>query len=249
MACRRGWASWHVKPRVIRSLIVYGIKVHVGEVLSSLRQRIDQAVIAYTLPPADLGLYAVALTVANAPLIIVFTLANVAFPKISQQPTDGGKIAVFGRYLRFSIAIAASIVVVLWALIPWLLPWAFHEPFAPAVPIANILLIGTVPFAAKLLFQQALKAWDRSLVVGRAEIVGLSVAAIAISVLMPAFGLIGVAWSLVLSQLAAAAMMGYSVQRELNLSVVNLFIPTAEDFQLTREWLLQVRTRLGLRVG
>jgi O-antigen/teichoic acid export membrane protein len=249
MASRRGWMSWHVKPQVIRSLITYGIKVHVGEVLSSLRQRIDQAVIAYSLPPADLGLYAVALTVANAPLIIVFTLANVAFPKITQQPTTGGKVAVFGRYLRFSLAIAASTVVVLWILVPWLLPWAFHEPFAPAVPIANILLIGTLPFAAKLLFQQALKAWDRSLVVGRAEIVGLSVAVIAIVVLMPAFGLIGVAWSLVLSQFAAAAMMGYSVQRELHLPVMRLFVPTAEDWQLTREWVLQVRTRLGLRVG
>jgi O-antigen/teichoic acid export membrane protein len=249
MAGRRGWISWHVKPQVIRSLITYGVKVHVGEVLSSLRQRIDQAVIAYFLPPAELGLYAVALTVANAPLIIVFTLANVAFPKITQQPTPAGKLAVFGRYLRFSMVIAAGTVVALWILIPWLLPLAFGKPFGPAVPIANILLIGTLPFAAKLLFQQALKAWDRSLVVGRAEVVGLCVAIIAMSALMPAFGLIGVAWSLVLSQLAAAAMMGYSVRRELNLPVVSLFIPTSEDWQLTRDWVLQVRTRLGFRVG
>jgi O-antigen/teichoic acid export membrane protein len=249
MAGRRGWVSWHVKPQVLRSLITYGIKVHVGEVLSSLRQRIDQAVIAYFLPPAELGLYAVALTVANAPLIIVFTLANVAFPKITQQPTPAGKLAVFGRYLRFSLAIAAGTVVALWILIPWLLPLAFGQPFAPAVPIANILLVGTLPFAAKLLFQQALKAWDRSLVVGRAEIVGLSVAVIAMSGLMPAFGLIGVAWSLVLSQLAAAVMMGFSVRRELRLPVVSLFIPTAEDWQLTREWMLQARARLGFRVG
>jgi O-antigen/teichoic acid export membrane protein len=249
IAVRRGWASWHVKPGVIRSLIAYGIKVHVGEVLASLRQRVDQAVIAYSLPAADLGLYAVALTVANAPLILVFTLANVAFPKISQQTTDAGKLEVFGRYLRFSLAVAGGVIVVLWVLIPPLLPWAFGRPFAPAVPIANILLIGTLPFAAKLLFQQALKAWDRSLVVGRAEIVGLAVAVIAITILMPVFGLPGVAWSLVLSQCAAAAMMGYSVHRELRLPVLKLFVPTAQDWQLIREWTLQVRTRLRLPVG
>jgi Na+-driven multidrug efflux pump len=99
------------------------------------------------------------------------------------------------------------------------------------------------------MFQQALKAWDRSLIVGRAELVGLVVAVTLIAFLMPSFGLIGVAWSLVFSQLSAAAMMAFSLQRELRLPVVNLFIPTAQDWQLTREWILQVRTRLGLRVG
>jgi O-antigen/teichoic acid export membrane protein len=249
LIARRGWVSLQANYRVMRGLIIYGAKVHVGEIFYSLRQRIDQALISLWLPSADLGIYAVALTVANAPLIMVFTLANVAFPKISQQPTTGGKLEVFGRYLRFSMALALGLIVVLWAVVPWALPLVFRQPFAPAVPITNVLLLGTLPLAAKLMFQQALKAWDRSLVVSRAELAGLSAAILAISVLMPAFGLIGAAWSIVISQLAAALMMGFSLQRELRLPVASLFVPTAEDWQLTREWVLQVRTRLGLRIG
>lgn len=246
---RRGWTALLPRMDVMRSLLIYGVKVHVGEVLYSLRQRIDQAVISLLLPSADLGLYVVALTVANGPLILVFTLANVAFPKISQQETTGGKLAVFGRYLRFSLAMATATILFLWVVVPWLLPLLFGKPFAPAVPIANVLLLGTLPLAAKLMFQQALKAWDRSLVVGRAELVGLAVAVILITVLMPAFGLMGVAFSLVLSQLAAAATMGFSLQRELHLPLMKLFVPTAEDWQMTRDWLVKARMRLKVGNG
>jgi len=249
LIARKGWVSFRPRYRVMRGLVIYGAKVHVGEIFYSLRQRIDQALISLWLPTADLGIYAVALTVANAPLIMVYTLANVAFPKISQQAARGGKLEVFGRYLRFSLALALGLILVLWAVVPWLLPLVFKQPFAPAVPITNILLIGTLPLAAKLMFQQALKAWDRSLVVSRAELVGLAVAALAIVSLMPPFGLIGAAWSIVIAQFATALMLGFSLHRELRLPIMTLFAPTAEDWQLTREWILQVRARLGLRIG
>jgi O-antigen/teichoic acid export membrane protein len=249
LVARRGWLWLKPELAVMRSLVVYGVKVHVGEVFYSLRQRIDQALISLWLPAADLGIYAVALTVANGPLIMVYTLANVAFPKISQQQTDGGKVTVFGRYLRFSVGVALSLILMLLAVVPWLLPLVFGRAFAPAVAITNILLLGTLPLAIKLMFQQALKAWDRSLVISRAELFGLAVAVIAIFILLPAFGLVGAAWSLVLSQLATASMMGFSLYRELRLPVLKLFVPTMDDWLLSREWFAKVALRLKLRNG
>lgn len=244
LIARRGWLSFAADSDVIKGLLAYGIKVHVGEILYSLRQRLDQAVIALWLPSAELGLYVVALTVANGPLILVFTVANVAFPKISQQET-GGKLLVFGRYLRFAVAMAIGIIVVLWALVPWLLPLLFGPAFAPAVPIANILLLGTLPLAAKLMFQQALKAWDRPLIVSRAEAIGLVTAAALLAVLMPSFGLVGVAWSLVLSQLAAAGVMAWSLLHTLRIDLYNAATPTAEDWRMIRQWTGAVMARMG----
>ena len=240
---RRGWISWRPRLDVMKGLVAYGVKVHVGEILFSLRQRLDQAVISLWLPAADLGLYVVALTVANGPLILVHTLANVAFPKISQQETVSCKIVVFGRYLRFSMAIAVATIGTLMVLIPWLVPLLFGRPFAPAVPIAGVLLLGTAPLAAKLMFQQALKAWDRSLVISRAELIGLVTAAGLIAVLMPPFGLEGAAWSVVLSQVVTAGVMAVSLKRDLGLPIVRLFVPTADDWALSR---LFLRKCIGL---
>jgi antigen flippase len=240
LVARRGWLSWKTDIGVMRSLVTYGVKAHVGEVFYSLRQRLDQLLITLLLPLYDYGLYTVALTVANGPLITVYTLANVAFPKISQQPTVGGKIEVFGRYLRFSLFVALGLIVVLWIVVPFLLPIVFSRPFAAAIPTTNILLLGTLPLAAKLMFQQALKAWDRSLVVSRAELAGLVVTAVSIAALLPIFGITGAAWSLVLSQAATAAVLGYLVQRELRIPLLKLFVPTMGDWQLVRAWVAAV---------
>jgi O-antigen/teichoic acid export membrane protein len=237
LLARRGWIGWQARIETMRGLLGYGIKVHVGEMLNVVRQRLDQALVALWLPSADLGLYVVALTVANGPMILGFTIANVAFPKISQQTTDAGKRVVFGRYFRFSLAVALLAALGVAAVSDWLVPLLFGRPFAPASPIVHIMLIGLVPLAAKLMFMQALKAWDRSLVIGRAEGFGLVVAAAALALLLPRYGIYGAAWSLVAASFAAAGAMAVSLQRQLDIGVVALLRPTQDDWRLVGQFL------------
>lgn len=236
LAARRGWIGFSAEWSELRALLAYGIKVHVGELLNTIRQRLDQALVSLWLPAADLGLYVVALTVANAPQILVHTIANVAFPKISQQATPEGKLVVFGRYFRFAMATTFIIVALLAGLSGWLVPLLFGAPFAPSVPVTYILLLGALPFAAKLMFMQALKAWDRSLLISRAELYGLAVAAGALLLLLPRLGLAGAAWSLVAAQCVAAAAMAVSMSRDLGLAMRSLCRPSSDDWQLAVEF-------------
>ena len=243
LAAGRGWIGFSAEWSELRALLAYGIKVHVGELLNTLRQRLDQALVSLWLPASDLGLYVVALTVANAPQILVYTIANVAFPKISQQTTPEGKLVVFGRYFRFAMATTSATVAMLAGLSGWLVPLLFGAPFAPAVPVTYILLLGALPFAAKLMFIQALKAWDRSLLISRAELYGLAVAAGALVVLLPRLGLAGAAWSLVAAQCVAAAAMALSMTRHLGLGLGSLCRPTSDDWRLAVEFVQRLAGR------
>jgi O-antigen/teichoic acid export membrane protein len=237
LVARRGWLAIVPARGDLRALVVYGAKAHASEVLHSLRLKLDQAVVALLLVAADLGLYAVALTVANGPLILVQTAYNVAFPKISGQATREGKVLVFGRYLRLTLATVLAIDVVLIAVNHWLIPLLFGRAFAPAVHVANLLLIGLVPYAAKLMFAAALKAADRALAIPRAEIVGLIVIGPALFVLVPGFGLLGAAAASVLAQAASAVVLGLRLGRELELRPLQLMVPTREDVALLRGYL------------
>jgi O-antigen/teichoic acid export membrane protein len=232
LLARRGWIGFRVHWATIKGLLIYGAKVHVGEMLNSARQKIDQALVALWLPHADLGLYVVALTVANGPLILAQTLANLAFPKVSQQPEISGKILVFGRYFRFTIAVTVATTLILLVVNPWLVPLLFGRAFEPAALIANIMLIGLPAAAAKLLFIQALKSWDRSLIIGHAESIGLVAAAAALFALLPLFGIAGAACSLVIANVVAAAAMAVSLRRHLGLKLGTLLTPTADDWRL-----------------
>lgn len=232
---RRGWIGWSADRATLRGLVVYGAKVHVGELLNSARQKVDQALVAFWLPHLELGLYVVALTVANGPLILAQTLANLAFPKVSQQADPAGKTLVFGRYLRFTLVVTTAAAAVLLPLNPWLVPLLFGAPFAPAATVANIMLLGLPAAAAKLLFMGALKAWDRSLVITRAEAVGFAAAIAALALLMPPFGIIGAAWSLVIANVVATVVMAASLRRSLGLPLLTLFRPTADDWRMAAD--------------
>jgi O-antigen/teichoic acid export membrane protein len=241
---RRGWFGLRADLGEARALAVYGAKAHAGEVLHSLRQKLDQAVVATLMSASELGLYAVALTIANGPLILVQTIANIAFPKISAQPTLAGKVEVFGRYLRLSMAVVVAVDIVLWTLNAWLVPLLFGRAFAPATPIANLALVGLLPFAAKLLCAAALKACDRALAIPRAEFWGLVVVAPALFVLVPAYGLMGAAASLVIAQTVTAVLLARRVGREFSINPLRAMLPMAEDAALLRALLAR-----GLRRG
>jgi O-antigen/teichoic acid export membrane protein len=232
LLAKRGWLGIVPDLTLARGLLTYGIKVHVGDIMGALRQRLDQALVALLLPNVDLGHYVVALTVANGPLILVFTIANVAFPKISQQTTHDGKLVVFGRYLRVCLGLSIAAAISLGIVSYWLVPLLFGEPFRPSVPIAWVLMLGMVPFAAKSMLGDALKAWDRSLAISHAEIVGLVTAVVALAILLPTFGIIGAAWSLVATHVATAIAMALSLRRQLGIAVLPLLRPTPDDWRL-----------------
>lgn len=241
---RRGWFGWRSERAEARALVVYGAKAHAGEILHSLRQKLDQAVVATLMTASELGLYAVALTVANGPLILVQTIANIAFPKISAEATLPGKVEVFGRYLRLAVAVVLGVDVVLWALNAWLVPLLFGPAFAPAVAIANLCLVGLVPFAVKLLCAAALKACDRALAIPRAELWGLVAVAPSLVLMVPRFGLLGAAASLVIAQTVTAVLLARRLGREFDIHPLRAMLPTAEDAALLRGLLAR-----GLRRG
>jgi O-antigen/teichoic acid export membrane protein len=234
---RKGWVGWKPDLGVAKGLLGYGARVHVGEIVNSARQRIDQAAVSLFLTAHDMGIYAVALTVANGPMILVNTIAGVAFPKISQAPEPAEKLRIFGVYLRLAMAMAAASAVSLAILAEFLVPLIFGRAFDESATICQIMLIGLPFFAAKLMFIQALNAFDRSLSIGGAELIGLAGAAAALGLFLPTLGLIGAAWAVVVANVVAMAVMAATLHRRIGAPVLPLFKPTQEDWSALRDLL------------
>lgn len=234
---RKGWVGWKPDLNVAKGLLGYGARVHVGEIVNSARQRVDQAAVSLFLTAHDMGIYAVALTVANGPMILVNTIAGVAFPKISAAPEPAEKLRIFGVYLRLAMTMAAASAVSLAILAEFLVPLIFGHAFDESATICQIMLIGLPFFAAKLMFIQALNAFDKSLSIGGAELIGLIGAAAALAVFLPTLGLIGAAWAVVVANVVAMAVMAATLHRRIGTPVLPLFKPTAEDWSVLRRLL------------
>jgi len=227
---RKGWVGWKPDFSVARSMLGYGARVHVGEMVNSLRQRVDQIAVASFLTAHDMGLYVVALTVANGPMILVNTIAGVAFPKISGAATPQEKLRIFGVYLRLAMAMSVAGAAALAILAEWLVPLVFGQAFDRSATLCQIMLLGLPFFAAKLMFIQALNAFDRSLAIGWAEAAGLGAALAALYALLPRLGIEGAAWALVAANAVALGAMAGSLNRQIGAPVLAMFRPTADDW-------------------
>ncbi len=234
---RQGWVSWKPDFAAAKALLGYGLRVHVGEIVNSARQRVDQAAVAIFLSAHDLGLYAVALTVANGPMILVNTIAGIAFPKISAAPDKEEKLRIFGVYLRLAMVMSTASAVSLAILAEFLVPLIFGQNFYRSATISQIMLIGLPFFAAKLMFIQALNAFDRSLSIGRAELIGLIGAAGALALFLPGLGLEGAAWAMVVANVVAMVVMAMTLGTTIEAKLLPLFRPTQDDFAAMRRLL------------
>lgn len=234
---RKGWVAWKPDLGAAKGLLGYGLRVHLGEIVNSARQRVDQAAVAMFLTAHDLGIYAVALTVANGPMILVNTIAGIAFPKISAAFDKEEKLRIFGVYLRLAMVMSTASAVSLAILAEFLVPLIFGQDFYRSATISQIMLIGLPFFAAKLMFIQALNAFDRSLSIGRAELIGLVGAAGALALFLPGLGLEGAAWAMVVANVVAMAVMAATLGKQIEAKLLPLFRPTHEDWSAMRRLL------------
>ena len=112
----------------------------------------------------------------------------------------------------------------------WLVPLVFGQAFDHSATLCQIMLLGLPFFAAKLMFIQALNAFDRSLAIGWAEAAGLGAALAALYVLLPRLGIEGAAWALVVANVVALGAMAGSLNRQIGAPVLAMFRPTADDW-------------------
>ena len=121
--------------------VLYGIKVHLSNILAFVNYRIDLFIIAYFLNDAAVGLYSVAVSIAERIWIVSQSVSSVLFARVSNLSSDveraqftalvsrnvlflsilgGGGLFLLGKwiiYLLFGAAYAGSIAPFLW-LIP-----------------------------------------------------------------------------------------------------------------------------------
>ncbi len=250
---RAGWLARSAADEPLRrsvpALAKYGLTVHLGATVAIVAERLDQMIISLTLSAADLGLFVVAITAARLPLVIASTLGTVAFPKIAAASDETDKQRIFGRYARATMLTVVPAALALAVVMPWLLVWFFGAAFAPAVPLAWVLIAGAVPLSLKTMISSGLKAYDRGVMVAQIEMVTLAASAAALALLVPFYGLMGAAVASLLAQGGALAFMLLRVRQSAGIGPRDLLLPRRADLAVVGDMLAVLKGRLAGRTG
>ena len=225
-----------------RMLLSYGIRSWGIDLLGTLGGQVDQVLVIRLLTPADMGFYAVTLSLSRIMSIIQSSAVTVLFPKAAGLSTDE-VIRLTGRATRISASLTVLSSLFVAVVGPWLLKIFYGREYIHSVGAFRVLLLEVTISGCAFLLSQAFMALGRPGLVTILQAIGLALSIPLMLWLIPLWGVLGAATALTLSTAARTILIYLSFRVFLKTRPPDL-IPKREDFVMLID---QVRLRMTTR--
>jgi O-antigen/teichoic acid export membrane protein len=189
--------------------------------------RADILIVSQLLSLRDAGLYAVASTLANMPLM----LTNIAGQSLSRRLSRNGLGAETARASRVLLLLMSVMCLGVAGAGPFVLPWLFGAAFRESVPILMVLLIGALFASPSNFLGYATSLIGQPKNAAFAQLIGVSAMIGAMIVLIPLYGLIGAALGSALGYCASASFLIRNAQQTSQLPWKSYIFPDPHDLQ------------------
>ncbi|WP_202079432.1 flippase [Caldalkalibacillus salinus] len=139
----------------LKDSLKYGFKSHLSNILAFLNYRVDMLLISFFLGPLPVGIYNVAINIAERLWIISKPVATVMFPRVSSssEKEQNNLTAVVSRNVLFLSIIAGIVLYILSDIVIYLL---FGEAYLDASLVIKILLPGITVFSCERILSNSL---------------------------------------------------------------------------------------------
>ena len=207
--CRQtGLAPGRPERSLVRPLATYGAAQIAALTPAALNGYLDQLVLSQTVPPADLGRYAIAVSLTSLPIPLVSAIGNVAFPRLAARRvvTDATRRLQILAVLA-SAGLAAGMLVPFALVAYWLVPFVFGAGYRAAVPLVWILTPGAVFLACGQVVGDLLRGRNHPSVVAWAQGLAAVFTVVLLFALLPLVGVAGAAIASTVSYGVALTMM------------------------------------------
>jgi O-antigen/teichoic acid export membrane protein len=210
--------------RLLREGLSFGGRASVGVVATMANQRLDQLMMIPLVPPRELGLYTVAVTIASFSTALTGQVVTVFLPRIA-----AGESHIVPRASRcvLLVALSSSVVIALGTAV-FLVP-LFGEAFASARTLVYVLLIGWIFQAALSALSQGLPAVGRPGAPSVGELISLAITVPGLVLLLPSMGAMGAALITVVAYATTFAVLVVIASRHLGDHVYDYVIPRRAD--------------------
>jgi O-antigen/teichoic acid export membrane protein len=194
-------------PRSRRELLAFGGKSFLGSASPLETFRLDQAIVGFVLSPVALGVYVVALALTNFPRFVAQGFGLVAYPTVARAGTREARRNRMWSLFGVGVVACTIVVAALEATAHWIIPLAFGEEFEDAVPLARILLLGSLLLGFRRVLTDGARGAGLATAGTVAEVASWLMLVPALLLLTPRFGSTGVAWAVVVAAASALLVM------------------------------------------
>lgn len=204
-----GFSHRHERDISYRALIGFGLRVWIGSLSGIILSRIDQLLMVPLASAEQLGLYVVAVTVGEVPVLLSGAMRNVVFSADAESAhTDDtnssiGRLQQTARIAAFLTLLASFFVVTTaW----WWVPLLFGQAFIGSVPIITVLLIAAVLGAPGSIAGAGLSARKRPELRSLSMVLGAVLNVSVLLLLVPQIGAMGAAIATVVGSIVAGTL-------------------------------------------
>ncbi|MGH2371722.1 MAG: lipopolysaccharide biosynthesis protein, partial [Chloroflexota bacterium] len=200
---RPSWAALGLMlPYAWRSALSWGA--------TSMTARLDQVVLTVVVPSGDLGLYAVAVTVASVTNLLTTGISLALFGHLRDNPRGQEAVARFRRSMIVAMGLAGAVAIAIATLAPLVLRLGFGSGFEAGAPALRLLLPGAVAFSLLGVLGTKLAAEGRPGEMARAAVASAIFTVVGLLISARRFGIEGAA---VVTSLAYVLQVLYLLRR------------------------------------
>lgn len=215
--------------RNFKRLFTYGLGSYGNDLLGQFSTYIDQIIIAGLLRPADLGLYAVAVSLSRMVNFFSNSITVVLFPKASELSKDE---AISLTFKAFRISTTCTLLGALFLMLvaPFVIPLLYGKDFNTALTVFRLLLLEVTISGGTLILAQTFMALGKPKFVSILQGVGLLLVIPLLFLLVPKFGLFGAGVSMLSSAVLRFLFIILNIRYNLKVKLPRLLI-SREDIQ------------------
>jgi O-antigen/teichoic acid export membrane protein len=207
--CRKsGLAPGRAQATLVRPLARYGLSQLATLTPATINASLDQLVLSQLAPAADLGHYAIAVSITLVPVPLVSAIGNVAFPRLAaRRNVTGGGNRLQLTAVVVSAGLASAVLLPIAASAYWLIPAVFGPAYRGAVPLLWLLTPGGIFLACGQVTGDLLRGGGKPGLVAVAQGLAAISTVILLVALIPRMGAAAAAIASTVSYGTALALM------------------------------------------
>lgn len=179
----------------IKGAVTYGIQAHISNILGFLNYRVDLFLVNLFQGPTAVGLYTVAVGLAERLWMVSQSASTVLFPRVAAESEEERRKEFTPLVARTVLCTTAIGGLVLVFLSRWIVLLLYSEAFLPAVGVLRALLVGIITLSAGRVLSNDIagRGFPRlNIYTGIAAVV----TNIVLNLLwIPRYGIVGAAWA------------------------------------------------------
>ncbi len=228
-----------------RPVFAYGLRVWWGSVASMTLSRLAPLIMVPLSTAYDLGLYTVATTISDLPLIVALAVQGALFG-VGSRDRNAARVTDTAR-LTALLAIAGSTAIAL--TLPWWLVPLFGADFSGALGPTILLLASACLCVPGLMAAGGLSSFGRPELRSAGLLLTLIVYLLAFVLLVPLYGVWGAAWTSVIGNIVMSSFMIAKASRVLEVSPWRFVAITWADVRRTWDLGMQSARVVLRRLG